>query len=665
MVNEIGDKTFKNCNNLTNIEIPNNITKMGKSVFENCATNILWGNEPQVTTLNYLDGYKGTNITIPKSIKNIPAYKFYELTELEDIVVQNGIETIELGAFKKCSKLKNLTLPFVGNRSGVKETDKFQYPLGYLFGTNEDGGVETIQQYYGNSLTELTSTTYYIPSNLEKVTITNENILYGAFYNCKNLKEIIIKDCITNIGNNAFRNCTNLKTINISSGIENIGDNTFNGVHIINLTAPTNAIRFFDKDKLVKVSLNGGTTLPSSAFYNCNTLEEIYLNNELTSIGDFSFNNCSNLNKLTFINIENSNLQNIGSHAFENCEFLTSIILPTQLESIGNYAFENCYRLVELYNLSSLNITLSNSREYDKFGGIGKYLKVINTTLVDKPSKLSVYDNIIYYNNGNTEREIAIGPKNININSIIIDNNCLEINQYAFYNCSNLRQIELGNITKIGTHSFDGCRSLTSITLPTQLTTINMSAFLNCYGLVEIYNLSSLTIEAGETGNGYVGYYAISQDSIYTSIDTLSKLSTSNNIIYYIYTDSGINYKIAIMPTNWELQELVIDSDCTQINKNAFYNYTKLNNINLSNITEIGAYAFRYCGNLRSITISSSIIKIGMCAFQYGNLQEAIFENTNNWYAGATSISSSSLSNTSTAAQYLRSTYTTSTWQRS
>ena len=81
-------------------------------------------------------------------------------------------------------------------------------------------------------------------------------------------------------------------------------------------------------------------------------------------------------------------------------------------------------------------------------------------------------------------------------------------------------------MTSIGYSAFSRCTSLTSITLPSSVTSIGDYAFIYCYKLVEVYNLSRLNITAGSKDNGYAAYYA---KVVHTSKDSVSKLKTDAN----------------------------------------------------------------------------------------------------------------------------------------
>ena len=186
-VTSIGNSAFNGCAGLTSITIPNSVTDIGESVFSDCIGL--------------------TNITIPDSVTSIGS-----------------------SAFHGCSSLESITIPFVGAKAGVKSSDTYQYPFGYIFGTSSyTGGVATEQYYYGDSTSSKTSSTYYIPSSLRSVTVTGGNILYGAFRNCTSLTSITIPNSVTSIEEWAFGGCDSLTSIVIPDSVTSIADCAFSG----------------------------------------------------------------------------------------------------------------------------------------------------------------------------------------------------------------------------------------------------------------------------------------------------------------------------------------------------------------------------------------------------------------------------------------------------
>ena len=79
------------------------------------------------------------------------------------------------------------------------------------------------------------------------------------------------------------------------------------------------------------------------------------------------------------------------------------------------------------------------------------------------------------------------------------------IGKQAFYDCSGLTSISIGNsVTSIGEMAFQGCSSLTSVTIPNSVISIGDQTFYECTGL------TSVTIPNSVTSIGdYAFYYCI------------------------------------------------------------------------------------------------------------------------------------------------------------
>ena len=122
---------------------------------------------------------------------------------------------------------------------------------------------------------------------------------------------------------------------------------------------------------------------------------------------------------------------------------------------------------------------------------------------------------------------------------------------------------------KIGKGAFSDCSGLTSLTLPSGVTTIGREAFSRCSGL------TSLTLPSGVTKIGNSAFFGCSG-----------------------------------------LISLALPSSVTEIGYYAFYGCSGLTSLTLpSGVTEIGHSAFFGCSGLTSFTLPSSVTKIGYSAF--------------------------------------------------
>ena len=162
------------------------------------------------------------------------------------------------------------------------------------------------------------------------------------------------------------------------------------------------------------------------------------------------------------------------------------------------------------------------------------------------------------------------------------------------------------SVTSIGSSAFDGCSSLTAITIPESVTSIGTYAFGDCS------SLTSITIPEGVTSIGKYAFYGCkSLTAVHiSSIEAWCKISfedSYSNPLYYVHN----------LYLNGELvTELVIPEGVTSIGSSAFYNCSSLTAITIpEGVTSIGDWAFSGCSSLTTITIPESVTSIGGHAF--------------------------------------------------
>ena len=325
-------------------------------------------------------------------------------------------------------------------------------------------------------------------------------------------------------------------------------------------------------------------------------------------IDESAFEGCISLNNIVIPN----SILNIGEKAFYNCSALIAIDIPDNVDYIGAETFNGCGSLESI----TIPFTGSSRTGIDESALFGY---IFGSTFYNGSMKISQYTNtyVGFYVpeklktvkiTGNIASSAFRGCENIE--NISIGANVISIGKNAFFDCKNLKNVENDSIeswcgitfgdatanpifyakklyingelvtdlvipntvTKINDYAFSGCSSLTSVVIPDSVMSIGEDAFKYCYKLVEVYNLSALTITAGSSNNGYVGGYA---KNIYTSLDTPSKLSTDSNG-YVIYTDG--TDKILVGYTGSET-ELVLPDGITEINNYAFYKCSSLTSV--------------------------------------------------------------------------------------
>ena len=169
-----------------------------------------------------------------------------------------------------------------------------------------------------------------------------------------------------------------------------------------------------------------------------------------------------------------------------------------------------------------------------------------------------------------------------------------KLGDYAFYGCSGLTSLTIpSSVTSIGASAFEGCNGLTSLVIPSGVTSIGDKAFHGCSGLI------SLTIPSSVTS---IGWSAFSGCSGLTSLTIPSSVTMISGEVF-----SGCS----------GLTSLVIPSSVTLISRSAFSGCSALTSLTIpSSVTSIGPSAFEGCSGLTSLTIPSSVTKIGASAFE-------------------------------------------------
>lgn len=296
----------------------------------------------------------------------------------------------------------------------------------------------------------------------------------------------------------------------------------------------------------------------------------------------------------------------IGPYCFANCQRLKKIIIPKEILFIAKDAFVGCIFLKEVYYEGTLK-------------------DWCNMRFESYESNPMSYASHFYLRNckGGWEelKEITIS---LDYNSLSRDYNNL---QYAFCNCQSLLSVTIKGDGVIGSNAFFGCGNLASVRIGNGVTRIGNDAFLNCYSLVEVYNLSNLNIEMGSENNGHVGKYA---KVIHTSFEEESRLIGKDNYVfykdndnkYYLVSYKGIDTEV-VLPND-------IEENDYEIYQYAFDGCSSLRSIVIPNgVTSIGSYAFYNCSSLTSIAITNSVTSIEYTAF-YGceSLKEVYYEGT-------------------------------------
>ncbi|HZJ75667.1 MAG TPA: leucine-rich repeat protein [Clostridia bacterium] len=216
----------------------------------------------------------------------------------------------------------------------------------------------------------------------------------------------------------------------------------------------------------------------------------------------------------------------------------------------------------------------------------------------------------------------------VSLTHITIPSGITSINDATFYGCTSLLSVIIPNsVTNIGNGAFYSCSSLTGIEIPNSVTLFGNAVFFECVSLLSVTIPESVISIGNYAFLGCSSLTAINVNSgniNYSSIDGVLFNKNATKLIQYPCHKSGI-YTIpnsvtsigeAAFDSSTELTGITIGNSVTQIGESAFWGCTNLQEIIIpDSVTSIGSSAFDSCTSLLSATIGKSVTRIPDSAF--------------------------------------------------
>ena len=342
---QINSYSLTNLKNITELEIPANVTKIdaeaakgltklkvlrfannsqcatiGSYAFSECSSlaELTFGDNSHCTKIggNAFNGCSAlTSICIPAKISYIGSYAFSNCSSLVELILDDGEEILSLGygpgyggfSLIRITKDYSSASPF-GNcpiqKLYIGRKLTYEHPTYRMCMNNSS--LRSVE--FGEYASVIDAGQFIGCTYLKEVKgLENiKSIGEGAFYGCTSLESLTIPSNVTTIEPWAFRE-SGLKSMNIPAGVKTIGDYAFaecsNLVKFTfsddcELTAIPNYF-LYNSTKVDNIALPKNTlTIGDYAFYGCTLMKECKISSKITKIGDYAFNQCNNLNSV-------------------------------------------------------------------------------------------------------------------------------------------------------------------------------------------------------------------------------------------------------------------------------------------------------------------------------------------------------------------------------
>lgn len=383
------------------------------------------------------------------------------------------------------------------------------------------------------------------------------------------------------------------------------------------------------KGVLVQYNGKGGdVTVPDNirkigpeAFRDNLRLFTVTLPDTIIEIGAQAFRDCTELEE---INLP-KNLETIGTEAFRGCQTLREITIPEGVLSIPVGLFIECYNLETVHLHDGIRIIEKS--------GFLECKKLKNLRLPQKLRKLGDY--ALDECTSLTELELpaslqAIGKQTFHkcssVKKISIPDSVHTMGSFAFENCSSLTDVTLGaGLSELPEGTFKNCTSLAQITIPENIVRLNGYVFDNCTGLKTVHLPDTM-----QEINGHAFYGADALDGtlkIPASLPGLCLYAVKTKVKHLIIGKAVENIKFSNI-TFPALETVTVLEGVTALCDSAFRYCRNLKTVSLpSTLEAIGAHAFEDCDNLQTVNIPSNVTTLGAYAFADSGITNVVFDD--------------------------------------
>ena len=351
---KIGAGAFYGCRVLTGFDFPETLTAIGSGAFRNAGLTSALLPDSVKEIGDHAFCYSGVReARLPSDIRSVPEGMFSGCG-IDEITLPDTVEEIGDGAFSGCRMLQTINFPkslkTIGSYA-FSDCELLEPPEipenAEAIGAAAFRGT-AVKSVHVNAGIELGRGVYEGCKNLTEAVFEEGCEAVGAsmFDNCTSLSLVSLPSTIKTIGSSAFMKCTALRKIDIPAGVNEIGELAFfgAGLHEINIPQGVKVIKsqcFEGCKSLGRAALPPGLEkISNNAFSGCVSLKEISIPVTVTEIDNGAFNNCTSLNKADLPPA----LTYVGHNTFGKCP-LEEVYIPEGVTEIGDYSLNAAHEL--------------------------------------------------------------------------------------------------------------------------------------------------------------------------------------------------------------------------------------------------------------------------------------------------------------------------------
>lgn len=262
-----------------------------------------------------------SHVVLPAEVKSIAPGAFWE-SNVESLVLNEGLESIGVQAFARSKKLASVSFP-----SSLKVIDAHAFEDCVAL-TELNLSNTKVEEIGSNAFRETGLKTVLFPASLKK-------IVSQAFLKTQ-LDNVVLPEGVQEIGSEAFREAVSLKSITLPNNIQKIGWQAFYGCTKLANVNYTGSVKlaegvvenaaFEDCQALTQISLPQSVVeIQEGIFIECANLEQIILPASVKKIGSYGLRTNHHLEKIVFMGEKAPELKETSLPFVDD---LTSIVVP-------------------------------------------------------------------------------------------------------------------------------------------------------------------------------------------------------------------------------------------------------------------------------------------------------------------------------------------------